>query len=377
MTAHMTPMCCQGYHDAKQTSVSHASRSVPQHEPIQSVQPCLPADHFTASVSVCPTHCLQPTYGLTCSRELTDGSTLADSCVTALHHVQGFETSREWRGRYIFLSGYCDLLVNGGGNILKRQDLDDLQKVAWFKNNTVAERVLALFTRGVASWSMSDRGEAARMYRRAISMASNASTQDRSAPVITTGHGPGGVGFYRQSAGKLIDYYAKKSQQNLDILTGAANRETDPGVGNPMYKRTMWPVVANSAEERDAQQRQMDNAMRMRSEECAQCAKKREDVALKTCNRCGLVWYCGAECQRRHWKAVHRRKCREPKDFHAGDVVRLSGLDATNKELEDHFVVVVEQDAAAADSWRVAHDRLLPAVGKVVQASQMQRMLTE
>ena len=290
--------------------------------------------------------------------------------------VQGFAKSRGWRGRYIFLSGYCDLLVNGS-NILKRQDLEDLQEIALTKTNTVAERVRALFTRGLASWSMSDRGEAARMYRRAISMASNASTQDRSVPVITTGYGPGGMGCYRQSAGKLIDYYAKISRENLDILTGTTNREIDPGVDNPVCKQTMWPVGANSVAERDAQKRQLDNAMRMRSEDCAQCAKKREDVALKTCTRCGLVWYCGAECQRRHWKAVHRRHCREPKDFRAGDIVRLSSLDATNKELEDHFVVVIDKDAAAADSWRVAHDQLLPAVGKVVQASQMQRMLTE
>lgn len=43
---------------------------------------------------------------------------------------------------------------------------------------------------------------------------------------------------------------------------------------------------------------------------CAHChASEASDVKLSACSRCGLVFYCGKECQRAHWKPAHKQQC--------------------------------------------------------------------
>ena len=46
--------------------------------------------------------------------------------------------------------------------------------------------------------------------------------------------------------------------------------------------------------------------------ECANCAapKDAQGIALKSCSRCKLVWYCTSACQKQHWKeGSHKRFC--------------------------------------------------------------------
>jgi hypothetical protein len=33
-------------------------------------------------------------------------------------------------------------------------------------------------------------------------------------------------------------------------------------------------------------------------------------LQLARCARCGAAWYCGAACQRAHWRAGHKEACR-------------------------------------------------------------------
>jgi hypothetical protein len=47
------------------------------------------------------------------------------------------------------------------------------------------------------------------------------------------------------------------------------------------------------------------NAPPASSRRCAVCAK----AALKECSRCKSVRYCGRACQKRHWKAGHKKEC--------------------------------------------------------------------
>ena len=42
---------------------------------------------------------------------------------------------------------------------------------------------------------------------------------------------------------------------------------------------------------------------------CGHCKKEQETSQFKTCGRCGRVRYCSKECQRTHWKAVHKKHC--------------------------------------------------------------------
>ena len=41
-----------------------------------------------------------------------------------------------------------------------------------------------------------------------------------------------------------------------------------------------------------------------------QCASCGATSKLKSCSACKSVWYCGAECQRQHWKE-HKVACKQ------------------------------------------------------------------
>merc|ERR1712098_436129 len=49
-----------------------------------------------------------------------------------------------------------------------------------------------------------------------------------------------------------------------------------------------------------------------KEKECANCMEKRPINQLKTCGRCRKVLYCGADCQKQHWK-LHKKECKEKK----------------------------------------------------------------
>ena len=45
---------------------------------------------------------------------------------------------------------------------------------------------------------------------------------------------------------------------------------------------------------------------------CANCAAVEPEAGtFPKCDSCKCTWYCGAECQRVHWKATHKRECKE------------------------------------------------------------------
>ena len=53
---------------------------------------------------------------------------------------------------------------------------------------------------------------------------------------------------------------------------------------------------------------------------CANPGCERGGLGLKKCSRCQKARYCGAECQKIHWKAGHKKECVRPsKDTGSGD----------------------------------------------------------
>ena len=47
---------------------------------------------------------------------------------------------------------------------------------------------------------------------------------------------------------------------------------------------------------------------------CAHCASQAPiGTSLKSCSRCGIVLYCGRDCQLAHWKAGHKKSCKARK----------------------------------------------------------------
>jgi hypothetical protein len=44
---------------------------------------------------------------------------------------------------------------------------------------------------------------------------------------------------------------------------------------------------------------------------CRNCNKTKQEVGpIRKCTGCGLVGYCGKECQREHWDAAHKEECK-------------------------------------------------------------------
>ena len=44
---------------------------------------------------------------------------------------------------------------------------------------------------------------------------------------------------------------------------------------------------------------------------CGHCAARASSgTSLKSCSRCGIVFYCGRDCQLAHWKAGHQKSCK-------------------------------------------------------------------
>ena len=49
---------------------------------------------------------------------------------------------------------------------------------------------------------------------------------------------------------------------------------------------------------------------------CAQCHKLAcpGERTLLTCKGCKQAFYCGQDCQRKHWKASHKNQCAQPRE---------------------------------------------------------------
>ena len=45
---------------------------------------------------------------------------------------------------------------------------------------------------------------------------------------------------------------------------------------------------------------------------CRNCNKTKQELEankIRKCTGCGLVGYCGKECQREHWQITHKKEC--------------------------------------------------------------------
>jgi MYND finger len=63
---------------------------------------------------------------------------------------------------------------------------------------------------------------------------------------------------------------------------------------------------------------------------CRNCNKRKQEVGpIRKCTGCGLVGYCGKECQREHWDAVHKEECK---------ILRgVAGLEVSKDEVQERL----------------------------------------
>lgn len=99
-------------------------------------------------------------------------------------------------------------------------------------------------------------------------------------------------------------------------------------------------------------------------ESCDSCGKTREELGLthmNCCKRCGLLYYCSAECQRNDWNAGHKKACRKKGQIEQGDVMKIAGL-ADQPDLNNCLVRIIGpaadnnnniQNSCGTNQWKV------------------------
>ena len=66
------------------------------------------------------------------------------------------------------------------------------------------------------------------------------------------------------------------------------------------------------------------------STSCRNCDKGKQEVGpIRKCTGCGIVGYCGKECQREHWDAVHKEECKILR--------RVAGLEVSKDEVQERL----------------------------------------
>ncbi|PPQ69769.1 hypothetical protein CVT24_002981 [Panaeolus cyanescens] len=99
------------------------------------------------------------------------------------------------------------------------------------------------------------------------------------------------IPFQEHEPGEFDKPFLKKSQ-SIVVTREEGNNSDDSDVGG------YWKETQSNTKDR------------RRVAVCAACGKPAsDDVELKTCSGCRLVWYCSIAHQKEHWKAAHKKQC--------------------------------------------------------------------
>ena len=77
---------------------------------------------------------------------------------------------------------------------------------------------------------------------------------------------------------------------------------------------------------------QFNRLISVGGDRCDFCQKTPKEVEvdhLMKCSKCKKAFYCSKECATEQWRAGHKKACRGPGEYKAGDFVRLRGLVST------------------------------------------------
>lgn len=133
-------------------------------------------------------------------------------------------------------------------------------------------------------------------------------------------HGLGGLDKSPYRARYYLEEAASKGNKNAFTSLALTLMEIDkirynsstsclPG-HNSMPRCLFWARKAAACGDPRAIQ-VVAQGERMFQQSCANCKKRPDSVTgkLKGCARCKAVWYCGKDCQVKHWKDGHKINC--------------------------------------------------------------------
>ena len=116
---------------------------------------------------------------------------------------------------------------------------------------------------------------------------------------------------YAEAQCKLGAMYANGMGIQRDFSKAALWLEKAASQGNDDAKRALEQLRLSQARASGADP--PVNASDARGV-CAHCAAQASSgTSLKSCSRCGIVFYCCRDCQLAHWKAGHKGNCKARK----------------------------------------------------------------
>ncbi len=212
---------------------------------------------------------------------------------------------KDWHLKYCCISGYTA--------ILKEQSIaptpDDLQFLKNLGNDESASilvRTQACFSRGLLRFASHDREGAARSYRKAIRLASNAAATERSANVVR----PLENGEYvSQKAAKILEDIEKPASFNLKVLEcKISSSDARSQCQRPLVRTVVSPLGPNATIADLAEMAHHNFAVS--GGECDACSSPAGagGAPLRMCKGCSSAWYCSKECQSASWPA-HKPSC--------------------------------------------------------------------
>lgn len=159
-------------------------------------------------------------------------------------------------------------------------------------------QISACMTLGLLAWDAKDRPTAAKRYKEALDLA-------ETEPAFTSPSPPPGIETW-------IRQDLKQTRDNLAVLI--ANDEVNArmaeeltgvkGVGGTRKEVVDVPNVRVEAREGNAPSQEVK--FTTATDACGNCGTR--GVKLLRCSRCKKMPYCGAQCQKTHWKS-HKPQC--------------------------------------------------------------------
>ena len=115
---------------------------------------------------------------------------------------------------------------------------------------------------------------------------------------------------------KAIKYYTlaaekgdKNSQFNLALLY-----KNGEGAQKSLVKSIHWfrRNIRDSKSIKDITEtrEKIENILAEAAKKCGSCGVSDKEKKLTTCAQCKSIFYCGRDCQTKHWKEGHKEDCR-------------------------------------------------------------------
>jgi hypothetical protein len=117
--------------------------------------------------------------------------------------------------------------------------------------------------------------------------------------------------FFRLKAAKLGNTTAMHNV-GTTLLTIASEKYNSIEIAgkSPIPQVLFWFRKAANLGDKDSQN-MVTQMERNLSSQCATCKSEtiKGGKKLNTCGKCKAIYYCGTDCQRKHWEAGHKKDC--------------------------------------------------------------------